>query len=940
MSVDPKSPAEAGQPEDFTQTLQMPGAAPGASIGPYVLVRQLGEGGMGAVYLAKQSQPIRRDVALKIIKPGMDSRQVISRFESERQALAVMDHPNIARVFDAGATASGLPYFAMELVDGVPITRYCDSRRLTVRERLALFVPVCQAIQHAHQKGIIHRDIKPSNILVTEVEGKPVPKVIDFGLAKALGQQMTDATAMTNLGTVVGTLDYMSPEQAQLTRLDIDTRSDVYSLGAVLYELLTGTTPLEREILAKEGYVEVLQRIREEETPPPSSRLKRSTSSAQVAAERRSDPTRLPKLLDGELDWIVMKALEKDRTRRYETANAMARDIERHLAGEPVEAAPPSAAYRIGKFVRRHRAWLSAAAAFTLLLIASVVVAAWLAIRATRAEQEARAVNDFLQKDLLAQADAAQQSSDAQRDADIKVRTLLDRAAAGLSGKFAAVPLVEAAIRSTIAGAYLGLGLNREARPQAERVVEIRRRALGPENRDTLSSLATLGRVEYSLGEFQQAETLYDKLLATQKRKLGPEHPDTLETMSALAQDYWGQSKMKQAEDLDRKVVEIRKRVLGPENPATLDSIVQLANDFTRESQYAQAEETERGAVEALRRTLGADHPATISALNNLAVILYYQGKLADAEGLLGEVVEAQRRVHGPDNPLTLRSLSNLSSVASNNGEFERAYQLSVQIAESYRKTQGPEHVLTGVALNNLGDALIRLGRYDEADPVLQEAIRVLTHNFGADNPQTLNTRDRMGLVRRGQRRYAEAAAIHREVLALEQRAPGPKHENTLTTMYRLALVMADDRHFAEAETLDREAVQLLHDTLGPKHPKTLGATAHLAYVLENQGRHAEAEPLLRTALPLFDAAGWQRFNCDSLLGGSLAGQRKFEEAEPLLVSGYSGMAERRARISAPERFYLDRAGEALAGFYRDWAKPAKAEEWRRKIAADQRPKS
>src|SRR5215472_15874036 len=346
MASDQTTPGAGGDVEDPTRTFHMPGAAPGAEIGPYKLLRQLGEGGMGVVYHAHQSQPIRRDVALKIIKPGMDSRQVIARFESERQALAVMDHANIARVFDAGATAAGLPYFAMELVEGVPITRYCDARRLTVSERLALFVPVCQAIQHAHQKGIIHRDIKPSNILVAEQEGKPIAKVIDFGLAKALGPLLGDATQMTKFGTVVGTLDYMSPEQAELTRLDVDTRSDIYSLGAVLYELLTGTTPLEREVLGKEGYVAVLRRIREDATPPPSSRLKK-TSSTEVADARRSDPARLPRLLDGELDWIVMKALEKDRTRRYATANALGRDLERYLQGEPVEAAPPSATYRV-----------------------------------------------------------------------------------------------------------------------------------------------------------------------------------------------------------------------------------------------------------------------------------------------------------------------------------------------------------------------------------------------------------------------------------------------------------------------------------------------------------------------------------------------------------------------------------------------------------------
>ena len=359
-------------------------------IGPYRCVRQIGEGGMGIVYHAQQIQPIRRDVALKIIKPGMDTRQVIARFETERQALAVMDHPNISHVFDAGTTSNGRPYFVMELVDGIPITHYCDSKQLSIRERIDLFIPVCQAIQHAHQKGVIHRDVKPSNILVCEQDGKPTPKVIDFGLAKALGHQLSDASMVTNPCVVVGTPVYMSPEQADLTRHDVDTRADVYSLGAVLYELLTGTTPLQQESLANTIYTDVLQRIRKEHTERPSLRLRQSSTSADTATHRQSDPTRLAKLLSGELDWITMKALEKDRTRRYETANGLARDLQRHLAGDPVGAGPPSTTYRMGKFIRKHRVWLATAAAFASVLVAGVIVSTGLAIRANRAEQEAR----------------------------------------------------------------------------------------------------------------------------------------------------------------------------------------------------------------------------------------------------------------------------------------------------------------------------------------------------------------------------------------------------------------------------------------------------------------------------------------------------------------------------------------------------------------------
>jgi WD40 repeat protein/serine/threonine protein kinase len=397
---------------------------PGTVIGPYKLLQQIGEGGMGAVYMAEQTEPVRRRVALKIIKPGMDSRQVVARFEAERQALAMMDHQNIAKVLDAGYTGGrsqesgvrnqesgvskprtgqgsptpdpcllspdiGRPYFVMELVHGVPITQFCDDRHLTPRERLELFVPVCRAIQHAHQKGVIHRDIKPSNVLVTMHDDKPVPKVIDFGVAKAIEQRLTERTMFTQFGALVGTFQYMSPEQAEMNAFGVDTRSDVYSLGVLLYELLTGTTPLGRERLRTAAMHELVRLIKEEEAPRPSVRLSSLDHLPSVAAARRTEPGRLPKLVRGELDWIVMKCLEKDRRRRYETASGLARDVEHYLSDEPVEACPPTAGYRLRKFARKYRTPLWVAGAFVLLLVVGAVASTWQAIRATVAEHAA-----------------------------------------------------------------------------------------------------------------------------------------------------------------------------------------------------------------------------------------------------------------------------------------------------------------------------------------------------------------------------------------------------------------------------------------------------------------------------------------------------------------------------------------------------------------------
>ncbi len=355
---------------------------------------------MGEVWVADQAAPVQRRVAIKVIRPGLDSERMLARFDQERQALALMDHPNIAKVLDAGE-ADGRPYFVMELIKGVPITEYCDRARLSPRERLALFVPVCEAVQHAHQKGVVHRDLKPSNILVALYDGRPVPKVIDFGIAKATGQRLTDRSIYTEVGALIGTLEYMAPEQAELNNLDIDTRADVYALGAILYELLTGSVPFSRQELQAAGFLEMLRVIREVEPPRPSTKLSKSGTLPSVADVRRTDPQKLVSLMRGELDWIILKCLEKDRGRRYQAASGLARDLEHYLADEPVEACPPTAGYRLRKFARKHRTALATAAAFAILLVAGVVVSTWQAVRATSAEGAKRAELEATQRSPL-----------------------------------------------------------------------------------------------------------------------------------------------------------------------------------------------------------------------------------------------------------------------------------------------------------------------------------------------------------------------------------------------------------------------------------------------------------------------------------------------------------------------------------------------------------
>src|SRR5262245_14514178 len=855
--------------------------AASAVIGPYRLLRPIGEGGMGTVYLAEQEKPVRRQVALKVIRPGMDSQQVIARFEQERQALALMDHPHIAKVLDAGETASGLPYFVMELVAGVPITKYCDEHRLSVRERLELFVSVCQAVQHAHLKGIIHRDLKPSNVLVAQYDGKAVPKVIDFGVAKAAGPKLTEGTLATAVGSIVGTLEYMSPEQAEPNQLDIDTRSDVYALGVLLYELLTGTTPLDRRRLKEVSLLEVLRLIREEEPPRPSLRLSTVEELPAIASNRGLEPRALSGLVRGELDWIVMKCLEKDRTRRYETANGLARELERYLHDEPVEACPPSATYKLRKFARKYRKVLSTAAAFVLMLIAGVVVSIWLAVRATQAESEARqaegvaleetkkaqgaerdatiakeraeieaeikqAVHTFMDEDLLGQADVEAQ---VRPDRDVKVRTLLDRASVAVeSGRFKKQPEVEAAIRLTIGNAYRATGEYDKARPHLERCLEIRRRVLPAKHPDTLIAINSLAYLYFTqpLPHRARAEVLLKEAVKSSRAALGDEHPITLTALHNAALFYL--QLYREAEPLLVKVVDGRRRVLGANHRDTLRSQLTLAQLYHTRGQVDKAQPLYEKTLETSRRALGAEHPRTLLCMNGLATLYMQQGEYARAEPLYLEALEGSRRVLGAGHPNTLMVHNNLIDLYLDQRQYAKAEPLALEGANVMRTLKEDSNAaaqadkkLTRVYEAQGGLNLFNRKKHAESEPVL----RLL---LDASSPGLkYHTLSLFGEALAGQQKYAEAEppllAGYEGLKAVEKTLLTTQRKRPVQALERVVQLYQDWDKPARAAEWRAELIQ--ENRRQARRNDTL-ARLDRARALISNGKLADAEAAFR----------------------------------------------------------------------------------------------
>ena len=737
---------------------------------------------MGVVYLARQKRPIQRRVALKIVKPGMDSKRIIARFEAERQALSLLDHPNIAHVYDAGTTKDGHPFFSMEYVDGMSITEYCDQHKLSIEERLGLFIQVCEGLQHAHQKGIIHRDIKSSNIQVTIHGQQAVPKIIDFGVAKAISQPLTEQTLVTEPGHFVGTPEYMSPEQAETTGQDVDTRSDVYSLGVVLYELLTGAIPFDPKELREGGVDHIRHVICEQEPKTPSTKLSRLSrdESIKLAQHRRADPGALQRRLRGDLDWITLKAMEKDRMRRYQTAHALAEDIQRHLNDEPVLAGRPTTLYRMGKFVRRHRALVIGTAVVLFVLTAGMIVSTILAIGERRAGIEAKAIAEFFRDDVFKSVVEAKAGEET-------LSFVLDKGAEELKGKFTNQPLTKAWLEETFGMTYLALGESDKAEGLLYYAYKIYGNHYGQNYPETIGAGWLLSMVYEDQGRYHDAEALWKKILRDSLNVYSEEL--RLDIKNCLALTYCRLGEYKEAELLYNEILEAGQNK-DSKVKLPLDSICRykcnLARVYAAQGLYKKAEQLLRKTLALAAAEWDAESRWRLLYTKTLGDVCRDQGNYEDAEVRFVETLKKAQNILGDEHIGTVGIMYSLAQLRTDQGDFEDANDLFDHILEIGRFRLGENHPTMFEFVNGLAVLRTKQKLYDEAESWFNEALKGRLQVLGEDHPSTLESKNDLAVLYKEQGLYEKAEQLLREAVEGRIRKLGQQHPDTKISLNNL----------------------------------------------------------------------------------------------------------------------------------------------------------
>ncbi len=827
------------------------------SIPGFRLLQKLGEGGMGEVFEAEQLEPVRRKVALKLIKRGMESKEVLARFDSERQALALMSHPNIAQVYDAGTTTDGRPYFVMEFVQGVPVTQYCDTNRLTTKERLELFTQICDGVQHAHHKGVIHRDIKPSNVLVKIQDLKPVPKIIDFGVAKAIAQRLTEQTLFTAIGEFIGTPEYMSPEQAEMTELDIDTRTDVYSLGVVLYEMLVGAQPFDGRELRRAGFDEMRRKIREDEPPKPSVRLSGlGEQSTSAAKNRRLEPSTLARQLHGDLDWITMKALEKDRTRRYDSPGELAADIGRHLRNEPVLAGPPSTTYRVKKFVRRHTIGVAASALVVLALILGIAGTTVGMIRAKRAEkaasreaETAQQVSDFL-VGLFEVSDPSEGSGE-----KVTAREMLDEGADRIRRELTDQPLVQARLMSTMGWVYISLGLYDTAQELLEEALAIREAELPPDHPDLAASLNELGEAYRERAEYDQAWPLYERALAIREEAFGPESMAVAAVLSNMALVLVDRGEYEEASSLYERMLAIDRHTLGPDDPELATSISNVAILHVRKGEFDEARALFERALEIFEKAYGPDHIMVASSLNSVGGVLNDMGDYRAALPFLERSVAIKEKVLGPDHPSLAGTLGNLGTLLKTLREFDRARTMLERASVIYREALGPDHPDYGESLSDLAIFHASTGDLEAAGPLFEESLAIRERALGPHHPIVATSLNNLGVYHRSMGDNEGARPYYERALEAYERSLDPGHPQVALALTNLANLVKDLGDYDEAREMYERALVIREEALGPDHPDVGYTVIGLASLADTIGDLETARAHVARTLEIWEKA-------------------------------------------------------------------------------------